>query len=164
MRKVLVLSFALGALPVAAPAIDRFDPANIYFGAGLSRNSIGNHDDGTGFQTFAGYDLGLRATTPVRIGVEAGYMDTGDMDAKYAFGPFRPSYRANGLWATGLAVLPVNPTVDLLARLGLDFGDDDGLMFGLGAGFNVAKQVQLRAEFVQRDDVGSAQFNVIFRP
>jgi hypothetical protein len=58
----------------------------------------------------------------------------------------------------------VAPNVELLGRTGYDFGDDDGFLFGVGAGYIVNKNLKLRLEFVARDNVDSLQFNVLFYP
>jgi len=71
---------------------------------------------------------------------------------------------ANGLWANGVGRLMVAPNVELIGRLGLDFGDDDGLMAGIGVGFLVSRTIKLRLEYVQRDNVDSVQFNIVFQP
>jgi hypothetical protein len=72
------------------------------------------------------------------------------------------SARAKGLWSTGVARYIVNPQVELLGRAGLDFGDDDGFMFGVGAGYIVNRNVKLRGEYVIRENVDSIQFNFVY--
>jgi hypothetical protein len=58
----------------------------------------------------------------------------------------------------------LTPSIELLARAGLDFGDDDGFMAGIGVGFNLTKSFKLRLEFVQRENVDSIQFNLVYQP
>ncbi len=89
-------------------------------------------------------------------------MDSGDI--KFCIAGFCAKDNATGLWATGVGRLQLNPQFELLARAGFDFGDDDGLMVGVGAGFNVNKQTQLRFELVERDDISSLQLNFVYRP
>ena len=151
---------ALAASPAAKPA-PGIDTGRLFFGAGVSDNDVTGSDSGTGFQFFGGYEFGQVAQN-IAVDLEVGYMDTGSMDVRV--GPFTVDARAKGLWATGVGRLQLNPQFELLARAGLDFGDDDGLMVGIGAGFNVNKQTQLRFEFVERDEVSSLQFNVVYRP
>lgn len=142
----------------SALAIDGgFNPERLFFGAGLSRNEVGSFDDGTGFQLFAGYRFGEIAQN-IHLDAEVGYMDTGDMKS----GPLRTS--AEGLWSTAVVRLIASPQLELLGRAGLDFGDDDGLMVGVGAGFNLNRHSQLRLEYVERDNVESLQANFVFRP
>lgn len=160
---VLVALSSLVGLPAFAANNIGIDSRALYLGAGLGINSVSGSDNGTGFQFFAGYDLPVKAQ-PLRFAVEAGYMDTGNMNSTVntPFGSASASARARGLWATGVAFLPVTNQIDLLARAGLDFGDDDGVMFGLGAGFNLDRRTQLRLEYVARDNVDSLQLNAAF--
>lgn len=164
-RKTLVALTALLSL-ASLPAFAQnsgIDSRAIYVGAGLGINSVSGSDNGIGYQFFAGYDLPIKAQ-PLRFAVEAGYMDTGNMDVNVntPFGSYKASARARGLWATGVGFLPVTNQIDLLARAGLDFGDDDGAMFGIGAGLNLNRQTQLRLEYVARDNVDSVQLNAAF--
>src|SRR6266699_6533366 len=57
---------------------------------------------------------------------------------------------ASGLWTSGVVRYLVAPNVELIGRAGLDFGDDDGLLFGIGAGYIVNRNLKLRLEFVAR--------------
>lgn len=138
----------------------------IYVGAGVSSNSLNGFDDATGFQFFAGYDLTQAgvSTPPFKLAVEAGYMKSGTFESEVTmFGvTTRVETEADGLWATGVARYPVNPRTELLARLGLDLGDDDGLMFGVGVGYDLTNRTQLRGEFVARDNVDSLQINLAY--
>ncbi len=140
------------------------NPDQIFLGAGISSNSVSGSDDGTGFQFFGGYHFGKIANN-LKLDLEVGYMDTGSMDVTVNVPPFgrvTTDARAKGLWSTGVLLLELNPQIDLIGRAGFDFGDDDGLMVGIGAGFNLNKQTQLRLEFVERDSVDSIQFNARF--
>ena len=156
-----VLLTALATPALAASPNAGIDTGRLFFGVGVSQNDASGSDDGTGYQFFGGYEFGQVAQN-VALDLEVGYMDTGDMDVRV--GPFTVDARAKGLWATGVGRLQLNPQFELLGRAGLDFGDDDGLMVGVGAGFNVNKQTQLRLELVERDDVSSLQFNFVYRP
>jgi len=164
---VLVVCGGFG-VPVASAAPPAGGAgAPYYVGAGGSLNSVSGSDYGLGVQVFGGYDLG--SVNAVRFAVEAGYLDTGRMD--YSGSVTAPagslgssSARARGLWATGLGRVPVSKDVEILGRLGLDFGDDDGVVVGVGAAFNGNRRTQFRAEFVVRDHVDSIQVNVTYRP
>ena len=139
----------------------------IYFGGGVGINQLTGWDNAFGVQFLGGYKLGNFGAQGFDFAVEAGYMDTGDFERNFATGGggfTTQETSANGLWGTFVAAYKASPTVDILARGGLDIGDDDGLMIGAGVGFNVSKQLQLRGEFVARDSVDSFQFNVIFYP
>ena len=135
---------------------------DLYAGGGLSSNSAdGLNGNATGFQIFLGYDLKGVKLGKANVAVEVGYMDSGDFDVCY-FG-FCASDSATGLWATGVVLVPVANQLDFIGRLGLDFGDDDGLMFGVGLGYAVDKKIQLRGEYVIREDIDSLQANIAVR-
>jgi len=142
---------------------------HLYVGGGLSRNDLGSFDDATGYQFFAGYNLGYKiGEIGASTAVEIGYMDSGDFDQNVFVPIFgqdaRFTYSAKGLWATSLLRLPLNSTVDLIGRAGIDIGDDDGFMFGGGIEFNASKQWGVRLEFVSRDEVDSLQANFVYYP
>jgi len=42
-------------------------------------------------------------------------------------------------------------------------GDDSGLMFGAGLSLGINARMDLRGEYVIRDDVDSLQLNLIYR-
>jgi hypothetical protein len=124
-------------------------------GAGLSRNSVdvrGYSDSEIGFQFFAAYDLDqVNLIEGTKSSVELGYMDYG-----FSRGD------AGGLWTTYVLDGAIRENLAWLARLGLDLGDDSGLMFGAGVGFRVNAATQLRLEYVIRDDIDSLQLNFIY--
>jgi hypothetical protein len=139
------------------------NPNQVFLGGGFSSNSVSGSDDGTGFQIFGGYHFG-KAANNIKLDLEIGYMDTGSMDVTVNvpfIGRVTTDARAKGLWATPVARIELNPQFDLIVRAGLDFGDDDGLMVGVGLGYNINKQSQFRIEYVERDNVNSLQFNVM---
>jgi len=151
---------AIGLIGMALSSValaQGFDTNKLFFGAGVSSNDVSGSDSATGFQIFGGYGFG-EVTRNVFIDAEVGYMDTGNMS--------RPggNVKAKGLWASGVGRLMVAPSVELIGRLGFDFGDDDGLMAGIGAGVLLSKNFKLRLEYVQRDNVNSVQFNIVFQP
>jgi len=133
------------------------DTSKLFFGAGLSSNEVSGSDSATGYQIFGGYGFG-EVTKNVFIDAEVGYMDTGKMTKGGS------NVDAKGIWANGVGRLMVTPSVELIGRLGLDFGDDDGFMGGIGAGLLLTKNFKLRLEFVQRDKVDSVQFNFVYQP
>lgn len=173
--KLLTVCVALAtvlstATAVAAPKGKQpqsgFDSTRIFFGGGISSNEVNSSDNGTGFQIFAGYGFGEVAPN-INIDAEVGYMDTGDMETRVTipgFGTVTADGNAQGLWATAVGRLSLNPSFDLLARAGFDFGDDDGFMIGIGGGLNISRQLQTRLEYVQRDNVDSLQLNFVFHP
>jgi outer membrane protein with beta-barrel domain len=163
-RMLAVAVIAIGFSSVAAA--QGFDQRRLFFGAGLSSNSISGSDNNpTGFQIFGGYNF-AEIAPKFQVDAEVGYMDSGKFKQTVNVGPFSVTAEdsAKGLWATGVARYMVAPQVELIARLGYDFGDDDGLMAGLGAGYIVNPHLKLRLEYVVRDNIDSIQFNLVFYP
>lgn len=162
---LIMCAFSMAAVQAAPPKASStgFNPAKTYFGAGISRNSISGSDDGTGMQIFGGYRFG-EIGRGLMLDGELGYMDTGDMDVVVNspfFGRVVATTDAKGLWTTAVFRVNFNQGMDGIGRIGLDFGDDDGLMAGIGLGFDLSKRVQMRIEYVERDHVDSAQLNFV---
>ncbi|HEY7658540.1 MAG TPA: outer membrane beta-barrel protein [Burkholderiales bacterium] len=147
----------IGMTLSSAAVAQAVDTSKFFFGAGLSSNEVSGSDSAVGWQIFGGYGFGQVANN-LYFDAEVGYMDTGDME--------RPGgdVKANGLWAAGVGRFLVTPSIELLGRVGLDFGDDDGLLGGIGAGLILTKNIKLRLEYVQRDKVDSWQFNFVYQP
>ena len=158
MMAVAVIAIGFSSVAVA----QGFDQRRLFFGAGLSSNSISGFDNNaTGFQLFGGYNFGEFAPK-FQVDAEVGYMDSGKFK-KDVFGQTVHD-SAKGLWTTGVARYMVTPQIELIGRLGYDFGDDDGLMAGVGGGYIVNPHLKLRLEYVVRDNIDSIQFNVVFYP
>lgn len=161
-KKTMLLSALLAASQANAAGLDA---KQIYFGGGLGYNDIGFGDNAVGFQLFAGLPL------PVKLGsgalsAEVGYMDSGSFDQNVATPGFPTrtySAKAQGLWGTAVLDFPIQDQISVIGRLGLDIGDDDGLMIGAGLGFDVNKNIEIRAEYVIRDNIDSLQANLVFR-
>ncbi len=121
-------------------------------GAGISNNSIsGPVSDEIGYQFFGAYNLNqINLMEGVHSSVEFGYME-------YGF-----SGDSSGIWATYVVDGSLGGKFGWLARLGLDIGDDSGLMLGVGLGYSVNSRMELRGEYVIRDEVDSLQFNILY--
>ena len=164
----MILGLMLAASQVSAEVTNttgstgEFDTKKIYFGGGLGLNDVPNRDGATGFQLFLGMPLPIKTDT-VKIAVEAGYMDSGSFDKDGTFFDPATSHKANGLWGTVLASLPMKDNIDLIGRIGLDIGDDDGVMIGAGVGFEMSNDIDLRIEYVMRDTIDSFQLNLVVR-
>src|SRR3970040_1856250 len=167
MRLVAAAILAMGVSSVASA--QGFDPKKVFFGAGIGFNEVSGSDKGTGYQFFGGYGFGEIAKN-VYLDAEVGYMDTGKMEKETCVTFFGTSScvkadaKAKGLWANGVGRLMVAPNIELIGRAGLDFGDDDGFMFGIGAGYHVNRNMKLRFEIVERENVSSMQFNFVYTP
>jgi len=158
MSRVLVLAvLAIGFSSVASA--QGFDQRRLFFGGGLGANSVSGGAHALGAQFFTGYNF-KEIAPKFSIDAEAGYMDSG----KFKKDGNTVGDNAKGLWATAVPRYMITPNLELLARVGYDFGDDDGLMFGLGGGYIVNKNLKLRLEYVSRDHIDSIQFNIVFYP
>jgi len=158
LKTIRVMVIGLVGMALSSIAVAQgMDTRNLFFGAGVSSNEVSGSDSATGYQIFGGYGFG-EVTKNVFIDAEVGYMDTGNMTRRGG------NVKANGLWANGVGRLMLAPSIELIGRLGMDFGDDDGLMAGIGVGFLLTRSLKLRLEFVQRDNVDSVQLNFVFQP
>jgi len=157
VRAMLAVIFTTGICSTALA--EGFTNRNLFFGGGLSQNSISGANNGTGIQLLGGYSF-AEVAPKLYVDAEAGYLDTGNMRLR---GP-QVDVRDKGFWTTGVARYLVVPSIELLARAGVDVGDDDGPMVGVGVGFLVSRNLKLRLEFVSRDHVDSLQFNAVFFP
>jgi len=164
IKPIRVIALALAATVFSsAAAAQGFDLRRLFFGGGVSLNSASGADDGTGFQIFGGYNF-PRIAPNLYVDAEAGYMDTGKLDRCAPSICGSVGAKLNGPWATGVVRYLVAPKVELIGRAGLDLGDDNGPMVGIGVGFIISPHLKLRGEFVARDNVDSLQFNVVFYP
>jgi len=153
----------LAAVLLAAAVSTGAQAEGPYAGGGIGFNSIdvSGFDSAIGFQFFGGYDLDIVLGENVTTAVEVGYKMSGDFDYNSNF--VNGSVSLDGLWFAGVARHPINDQVSLLGRLGLDLGDDDGLLFGFGGEYTVSDQVGVRAEYIIRSDTSALEFNLTYR-
>ncbi len=131
----------------------QFDVSSLYLGASLGGSSLdGLSDaitlDGFSYQFFAGYKLPFKIADKVNIAVETGLYDSGDMD----FGPANTT-KASGIWVDGVVSGSIKGKLGWLGRIGFDFGDDDGLMYGGGVSYQVTPMISTQLEFIFRDNI-----------
>lgn len=146
-----------------------FDPDNFYAGGGIGINSVSGLDDAIGPNLFAGYNMGeIFGVEKLDLMIEAGYMDTGDFGDQCVARDFtgncisRRSFSASGVWTTGVVRYNLNEQWSFFGRLGLDLGDDDGVMIGGGAEFHLSEPFAIRGELVERDNISSIQANFVW--
>lgn len=166
-RLILCMTLLLGWTQVSAAGLNTHD---LYFGGGLNRNTLDdahNLDPAYGFQFFGGYQL-PRHIQGVDSAIEIGYLNSGDFEYSDRVCVLNVCTSSNvdagdvdGLWASYVAKLPLQQNLGLIGRLGLDFGDDDGLLFGVGMGAFLSNSFELRGEYVVRDHMDSLQANFI---
>ena len=137
--------------------------SSFYLGGGLGFNS---HAGGrsAGYQLLGGYEFAGRLNGNIANAVELGYMDTGTFEGKdLNSGATQASdQEAKGVWLNWVGAYPIGSSVEGLWRVGIDFGDDDGLMAGAGMGYNFDRNWSLRTEYVVREAVNSFQFNLLY--
>ena len=158
MRKLSLLFISM--LFVFNVQAEGLDANKLYVGGGLGYNDIG-YDEALGFQLFAGLPIPVKMGNARLLG-EVGYMDSGNFDRTVGgFGT--ASSKAKGIWANAVVEIPAGEKINLLARAGLDFGDDDGLMIGGGVGIPAGNKMDIRFEYVVRDHIDSLQANLVIR-
>lgn len=160
MKKIVGL-LALMSVAVSAPVsvqAEGIDAGRIYLGGGFGFNSLPGVGSARGFQFLAGYDFKFKLNDDISTSVEIGYMDSGDFDR---YNGVNSSNDATGAWMSVVESVPLSSKVDMLARLGYDFGDDDGLILGGGMQYKFDTKVALRMEYVAREHVNSLQANLL---
>lgn len=162
MKKVVyVLALMLSASNVyAEEAQGPIKADQIYIGAGLGFNSLPGAGGATGLQFLAGYEFQTKLNDDITSAVELGYMDSGDFDH---YSSSAKVSAAKGLWLAYVGSVPLTNKTDVLARLGYDFGDDDGVLLGTGIQYKFTTKVAMRMEYVARQNVNSLQANVLFK-
>lgn len=157
MKKIVGLS-VLMALALTAPAqAESLNVEGFYVGAGLNFNSLSNVGSARGFQVIGGYELDYKINDDISSAVEIGFLDTSNFERINSTGN---DGDVSGFWVSMLGSVPLSPKTDMLARLGYDFGDDDGLLLGMGMQYKFDTKVALRMEYVAREHMNGLQVNV----
>ena len=137
--------------------------SNFYLGGGLGFNSWQGARS-VGIQLLGGYEFAGKLNGDISTAIELGYMDTDKFETKNLnTGATNTSdQEAKGVWLNLVWAYPIGSRVEGLWRVGVDFGDDDGLMAGAGMGYNFNRNWSLRTEYVMREAVDSFQFNLLY--
>ncbi len=159
MRKIAFL-LVLMSLVSNVNAEGAIDAKRIYVGGGLGFNSLPGVGSSRGFQFFGGYEFDFKINEDISTALELGYMDSGTFDRYSSAGN---SGDATGVWAAAVETVPVSSKVDVMARLGYDFGDDDGFLLGAGVQYKFNTKSAIRMEYVAREHVTGLQANVLVR-
>ena len=166
MKRGLILSFLMlfsSASLAAEGGTVTFKTSSFYLGGGFGFNS---HAGGrsTGFQILGGYEFAGKLNGDIASAIELGYMSTGTFESKNLTNgaTTTSSQEAKGVWLNYVGSYPMGSRVEGLWRIGLDFGDDDGIMAGAGMGYNFNRHWSLRSEYVVREAVNSFQFNLLY--
>jgi len=161
MKKIIYgLALMFLASSVHAEGEGPIKADQIYVGGGLGFNSLPAAGSARGFQFIGGYEFATKLNDDITSAIELGYMDTGDFDQ---LNSGTKVSAAKGAWLAYVGSVPLSKKTDMLARLGFDFGDDDGVLFGTGLQYKFTTKVALRTEYVARQNVNSLQANVIFK-
>jgi len=136
------------------------DAEQFYVGGGLGFNSLPGAGSATGFQIIGGYEFKTKLNDDITSALELGYMDTGNFDH---INNTTRSDDVNGAWVAMVESVPLTRKAGMLARLGYDFGDDDGLLLGTGLQYKFTTKIAMRMEYVARQHVNSLQANVLFK-
>lgn len=139
----------------------------LYAGAGVSYNDLdfgsvvsgADNESALGVQGFVGIPVST-AIKGIDAFAELGFFRTNN----FKFGDRKE--RVTGV--SGSVVLQrdlieVDPKLYGLARVGIEFGDDDGVLMGVGAGYRILPNVEMRAEFVNKDLITSYQGSALIR-
>ncbi len=153
MKKAVLL---LAAMAVSSNInAETFNSKKLYAGAGIALNQ-----GATGFQVLGGYNFDFRLNEDISSAIELGYMDSGDFDGLNGSSKVGG---AKGLWVSMVERVPLTRRANMMARLGFDFGDDDGLLLGAGLEYKFDTRVSLAMEYVAREHIGGLQANVRIR-
>jgi len=164
MKKVaglLIVIASVLASPVTVQAEGlKLDAKRFYVGGGLNFNSLPGVGSSRGFQFVGGYEFGFKLNEDITTSLELGYMDSGNFDRLNTAGDVD---EASGLWVAAVESVPLGNKTDMLARIGYDFGDDDGFLLGAGMQYKFDTKLALRMEYVTREHVNGLQVNVLVK-
>lgn len=144
-------------LVLFTPAVFGHCMQNAYYaGGGLALSTLPRFQRATGLQFMGGYCLPYNFNhRSIKTSVELGYFEMGEFKGINADRSFQ------GLWSTGVIEYKTSRKIHFLGRGGLDFGGDNGLVYGMGMAVNLTKFTQMRSEYVFRDKSKSVQFGII---
>ncbi len=149
--------FLAAMIMSASVNAETFDSRNLYVGGGIGFNSLAGAGSATGFQIFGGYQFDFKLNEDISTAVEIGYMDSGDFDR---FNTGGNAGDATGGWLSVVESVPLTRKANMMARLGVDFGDDDGLLVGAGLQYKFDTRVALSMEYVVREHINGLQTNM----
>ncbi len=150
----------LMSLAASVNAEGVLDAKRVYVGGGLGFNSLPGYGSARGFQFIGGYSFSAKLNEDISSALEFGYMDSGNFDQ---YKGSSSNERVKGLWASMVESVPLSSKTDMLARLGYDFGDDDGFLLGTGLQYKFNTKLAFRMEYVARQNMNSLQANVLVK-
>jgi len=158
-----LLMFISSAAVAAQGSSVTINTSSFYLGGGLGFNSHSGLRS-VGYQFLGGYEFAAKLNGDISTAIELGYMDSDNFESKNLpdGATSTSNQKAKGVWLNVVETFPIGNKVEGLARLGLDFGDDDGIMVGAGMGYNFNRHWALRSEYVIREAINSFQFNLLY--
>jgi OOP family OmpA-OmpF porin len=174
MKRIAFLAALFASAFCVAQAHAQARGTGGYFGAGVMQVYTDNATEfaylsipagGSGDSTATGFKLYGGYVWPARFGFEVGYYDLGTFVVQ-TFGAKSDEFRTTALAFSGTYALPINPSADVLFKLGLAFTDADyrcfsscgwpfvntshsdiaGLM-GVGLDWRIAPNFSMRADY-----------------
>jgi OmpA-OmpF porin, OOP family len=167
--KSAVIAIALGASVFALPAAAQVNMSSVYVGATVGQAefkdacsgvSVSCDDKDTAWRLLAGYQINRN------FAVEVGYHDLGE--AKASAGGVNASIKATAWELLGVGILPIANQFSAYGKLGVYYAKSEGtsnvgasadetntgLTWGVGAQWDVIRNLGLRLEWQQYRDVG----------
>jgi OmpA-OmpF porin, OOP family len=187
MKRILTSVLLLSSIALAGPAMAQYGYAGGSVGQSRYNDECGSSCDKTdiGFKLFGGYMF-----TP-NVGIEAHYVNLGKLTFSEnvpPFGTVNGEVKASGFGASVVGLLPID-RFELFGKLGFTYmdtkisgsianlgaaSDDDkaaNFSFGLGAAYNINKQLSARLEWErfraeyqdEKEDVDLISIGVSYR-
>lgn len=161
----LKLNSAMALLLLSLAPTTALADMNLYAGGGLSFNRVDSpfHKaealTAAGLTAFLGYRF-EKFNGELQPRIEFGYGKTQEFIKNT-----KEDYSIQSIWVSGAIrkYMPeINPNLYAQARLGLDFGDDDGLFQGLSMGYYITPELAAQYEYQNKDASTSHQLTFSF--
>ena len=145
----------------------KLKPFYIGIGATASAPDDDNYKNATGYQIYGGWKLDYKLVDTFNISIEAGYADSGDFDgsAQIVNGNivYPESFNTQTVWGAGVLSYNFYKRFDVQGTLGLEAGDEDGVIYGGGLDYHVDRRFDLKLALIKRSESLSTQLNVTYQ-
>ena len=169
LTSLVLCSTASTAADEPRPYYDeaKLKPYYIGIGATSSIPDDDNYKNATGFQIYGGWKLDHKLVNTFNISIEAGYADSGDFDgsAQVVNGnvTYPETFNTQTVWGAGVLSYNFYKRFDVQGTLGLETGDEDGVIYGGGLDYHVDRRIDLKLALIQRSESVQTQFNVTYQ-
>ena len=153
----LGLDYRFFAAPVLATQPVFQESGKPYLGLGVTANTLQDFGWAAGYQLFAGYELPV-SSSPYSLGLEMGFAATQTMAATQGDG----ETEAHGGWAAIFTSMTLIPQWHGQLRIGGDFGNDPGLLTGVGLNYDLTRDYRVQMTYSQRSHLQSIALNFIY--